>query len=71
MATISQKYIFVNEKYCILTKLSLKFVPKGLVDNDPALARIIARSRIGDKPLSEAILVCFIDAYMGHSAPMS
>ena len=28
---------FVNEKFCILTKISLKFVPKGPIDNDPAL----------------------------------
>ena len=29
--------IFVNEKFCILTKISLKFVPKGPFDNSPAL----------------------------------
>ena len=29
--------IFPNEKYCILIKMSLKFVPKGPIDNDPAL----------------------------------
>ena len=29
--------IFVNEKVCILIKISLKFVPKGLIDNNPAL----------------------------------
>ena len=28
--------IFVNEKFCILIKISLKFVPKGSIDN-PAL----------------------------------
>ena len=28
---------FVNEKFCILIKISLKFVPKGLIDNNPAL----------------------------------
>ena len=30
-------YIFVNEKFCILIEISLKFVPKGLIDNKPAL----------------------------------
>ena len=29
--------IFVNENFCILIKMSLKFVPKGAIDNDPAL----------------------------------
>ena len=30
--------IFANEKFCILIKISLKFVPKGPIDNNPALA---------------------------------
>ena len=30
-------YIFVNEKICILIKISLNFVPKGPIDNDQAL----------------------------------
>ena len=29
--------IFVNEKFWILIKILLKFVPKGLIDNNPAL----------------------------------
>ena len=29
--------IFMNEKFCILIKISLKFVPKGPIDNNPAL----------------------------------
>ena len=31
------KCIFMNEKFCILIKISLKFVPKGPIDNNPAL----------------------------------
>ena len=31
------KCIFVNEKFCILIKISLKFVPKGPFDNNPPL----------------------------------
>ena len=27
--------IFVNDKFCILVKISLKFVPKGPIDNNP------------------------------------
>ena len=29
--------IFVNEKLCILIKISLKFIPKGIIDNEPTL----------------------------------
>ena len=29
--------IFVNEKFCILIKILLKFFPKGLINNKPAL----------------------------------
>ena len=29
--------IFVNENYCILIKISLKFVPNVPIDNNPAL----------------------------------
>ena len=31
------KRISVNEKFCILIKISLNFVPKGPVDNKPIL----------------------------------
>ena len=55
--------IFVNEKFCILVKISLKFVPK---DNNPALVQIMAWHRIGNKPLPEPMLTWFTDAYMRH-----
>ena len=29
--------IFGNEKFCILIEISLKFIPKGPIDNNPAL----------------------------------
>ena len=29
--------IFVNEKFCILIKISLKFVTNGSIDNNPSL----------------------------------
>ena len=41
----------------ISTKNSLKFVPKGLINNIPALVLIMAWRRPGDKPLSEPMLV--------------
>ena len=31
------KYIFLNENARISIKISLKFVPKGPIDNNPAL----------------------------------
>ena len=30
-------YIFVNQKFCILIKISLKFVPEDPIDNNPTL----------------------------------
>ena len=58
--------IFVNEKFCVLVKISLKFVHKGPVDNHQALVKIMAWRRLGDKPLSELMLIQFTDAYMRH-----
>ena len=37
-------------------KMSLKLVPKGPINNIPALFQIINWCRLGDKPLSEAML---------------
>ena len=42
MATISQRIFSGEPKYCILIKISLKFVPRGPIDNNPALVKIIA-----------------------------
>ena len=38
-------------------KLTLKFLPKELINNIPALVQIMAWHRPGDKPLSEPIMV--------------
>ena len=32
------RYIFVNEKFCILIKIALNFGPEGPLDNSPSLA---------------------------------
>ena len=56
--------IFVHVKICILIKISLKFVPKGPIDNNSALVDIMVWRGIGDKPLSEPMLTWFTDAYM-------
>ena len=51
------KCIFLNENVKISIKISLKFVPKGLINNIPALVQIMAWRRSGDKPLSEPMMV--------------
>ena len=43
------KRIFVNENVGILIEISLKFVPKGPINNIPALVQIMAWRRPGDK----------------------
>ena len=48
----------------LLIKLSLKFVPKGSVDDNPALFQMMAWHRIGNKPVSEPMLTWFTDTYM-------
>ena len=54
--------IFLNENFWTLDKFSLKYVTCGLIDKMAALVQIMAWRRWGDKPLSEAMLVCFTDA---------
>ena len=51
------KRIFLNENIRISIKISLKFVPNGLINNIPALLLIMAWRRPGDKPLSEPMMV--------------
>ena len=54
------KSIFLNEKVWISINFSLKFVPKGPINNIPALVQIMARRRPGDKPLSEPMMVSLL-----------
>ena len=65
------KCIFLNENVRISIKISLKFVSKGSIDNKPALVLVMAWHRTGDKPLPEAMLTQFTDAYMGHQGKIS
>ena len=37
-------------------KISLKFVPKGPINNNPALVQMMAWRRQGDKPLSDPMM---------------
>ena len=63
--------IFLNENGWISIDISLKFIPKGPIDNIPALVQIMAWHRPSDKPLSEPMMVWLAAAYMRHSASMS
>ena len=51
------KCIFLNENVWIPIKISVKFVPKGTINNIPALVQMMAWRRPGDKPLSESMMV--------------
>ena len=51
------KCIILNENVWIPIKISLEFVPKGPINNIPALVQIMAWRRPGDKPLSEPMMV--------------
>ena len=51
------KCLFLNEKSSISINISLKFVPEGRINNIPALVQIMAWRRLGDKPLSEPMMV--------------
>ena len=60
------KCIFLNEKFCILIRIALRFVPKGPIDNKSALVQVMAWHPTGDKQLLEPMLTQFTDAYMRH-----
>ena len=51
------KRIFFNENVWISIKILLKFVPKGPINNIPALVQIMAWRRSGNKPLFEPMMV--------------
>ena len=51
------KCIFLNENMQTLLNISLKFVPNGLLNDIPALVQIMACHLVGDKPLSEPMMI--------------
>ena len=54
------KCISLNENVWIPIKISLKYVPKGPINNIPSLVQIMAWRRPGDKPLSEPMVVSLL-----------
>ena len=58
------KLTFMNEKFCILIRILLKFVPEGPIDKKSALVLVMDWCRTGDKPLLVPMLTQFTDAYV-------
>ena len=54
------KCIFLNENAWILTRISLKCVPKGPINKIPALVQIMTWRWSGDKLLSEQMMVSLL-----------
>ena len=50
---------------------NVKCVPRSPIDNKPALVRVTAWRRRGDKPLPEPMLTQFTDAYMRNLIQLS
>ena len=50
----------LNENVLISIDISLKFIPKCLINNIPALVQIMAWCPPGDKPLSEPMIIIFL-----------
>ena len=51
------EWIFWNENVWISINISLKFVPRGPINNIPTLLQVMAWRRPGDKPLSKPMMV--------------
>ena len=51
------KLILLSDNFRIAIKISPKFVPKGPINNNPALVQIMARDQPGTKPLSAPAMV--------------
>ena len=58
------KHILMNESFFVSIPISLKFVPKGPIDNKAALVQVMAWRRTGDKPLPEPMRTQFADIYV-------
>ena len=56
----SSKYIFLNENVWIPIKISLKFVPNGLINKIQALVQIVAWYCSGDMLLSEPMMASLL-----------
>ena len=57
---------FRQNHFLLLTQISLKFVPRGSIDDKFALTQEMACCGTGVKPLPEAIMTRFTDAQIRH-----
>ena len=64
------KRISLYEDYCILVQISINLDPNGSINHWPALAYMMDRHHIGDKPLYEQMMT-YTDVYMHLPAVMS
>ena len=71
LADDSFKCIFLNENDRIRVQISLKFVPRGSIDNKSALVQVMVWRRSGYKPFPEPMMTLFTDAYMRHKGEIS
>ena len=55
------KCFFLNENIWISINTSLKFVPKGRINNIPAFVQIMAWCQLGDKPTSHYLNQWWLD----------
>ena len=60
------KWIFLNEYVWISINISLKFVPRGPINNIPTLVQVMAWRRPGHRPLSEPIMSILIPVQSGR-----
>ena len=56
----------MNKKFDILIRISLKFAPKGPIDNNSAVVQVMAWRRVDDKLLSEPTLTHLTVALKPH-----
>ena len=54
------KCIVLNENVWMPIEISLKFVAKGIINNNPILFKIMAWRRPGEKPLSEPMMISWL-----------
>ena len=57
---VPSTHLVLNENVWIPIKNSLKFVPKGPINNIPTLVQIMAWCWPGDKPLSEPMMIILL-----------
>ena len=54
------RFVLLNENVWISIKISLKFLPKGPINNIPAMVPIMTWRRPGNKPLSKPMMVSLL-----------